>query len=87
VLHIFGREVSANGEFDKVKARLVANGVQQNHQLYPRKTSPTASIHSIFTCFAIVVYIGVYEVAKIDVKGAYGQTEITGSPIYMKMDK
>jgi hypothetical protein len=33
------------------------------------------------------VYIGVYEVAKIDVKGAYGQTEITGSPIYMKMDK
>ncbi len=25
--------------------------------------------------------------AKIDVKGAYIQTEITGSPIYMKMDK
>jgi hypothetical protein len=26
-------------------------------------------------------------VAKIDVKGAYNQTEITGSPIYIKIDK
>jgi hypothetical protein len=25
--------------------------------------------------------------AKVDVKGAYIQTEITGSPIYIKMDK
>jgi len=34
-----------------------------------------------------VAYIGNYLVAKIDVKGAYIQTEITGSPIYMKLDK
>jgi hypothetical protein len=36
---------------------------------------------------AIVAYIGNYSVAKIDVKGAYIQMEITGSPIYMKLDK
>jgi len=76
----------ANGGFDKIKAQLVANGAQQKRELYPNKSS-TASIHAIFTCLAIVAYRGNYEVAKIDVKGAYIQTEITGSPIYMKMDK
>jgi len=77
----------ANGEFDKIKARLVANGAQQKGEMYPNKSSPTASIHSIFTCLALVAYIGEYSAAKIDVKGAYIQTEITGSPIYMKIDK
>jgi hypothetical protein len=77
----------ANGEFEKIKARLVANGAQQNRDLYPNKSSPTASIHAIFTCMAIVAYIGNYAVAKIDVKGAYIQMQITGSLIYMKMDK
>lgn len=61
----------ANGEFEKIKARLVANGAQQDRELYPNKSSPTASIHAIFTCLAIVAYIGKYAVAKIDVKGAY----------------
>jgi hypothetical protein len=56
-------------------------------KLYPNKSSPTASIHVIFTCFGIIVYTGKYQVAKIDVKGAYIQTEITRSPKYMKMDK
>ncbi len=55
----------ANGEFDKIKARLVANGAQQKKDMYPNKSSPTASIHAIFTCFAIVAYIGQYSVAKI----------------------
>jgi hypothetical protein len=36
---------------------------------------------------ALAAYIGNYKVAKVDVKGAYIQTEITGSPIYMKLDK
>jgi len=54
MLHIYGGKVSANGEFDKVKVRLVAKGAQQNRQLYPNKSSPTASIHSILTCSAVV---------------------------------
>jgi hypothetical protein len=77
----------ANGEFDKIKARLVANGAQQKRELHPNKSSPTASIHAIFTCLALVAYMGNYKVAKVNVKGAYIQTEITGSPMYMKMDK
>jgi hypothetical protein len=35
----------------------------------------------------LAAYIGNYKVAKVDVKGAYIQMEITGSPIYMKLDK
>jgi hypothetical protein len=77
----------ANGQFDKIKARLVANGAQQQREMYPNKSSPTANIHSIFACLTVAAYIGNYKVAKIDVKGAYIQTEITGSPIYMKLDK
>ncbi len=40
----------ATGEFDKVKARIVANGAQQSRALYPNRSSPTAGIHSIMTC-------------------------------------
>jgi hypothetical protein len=76
-----------NGEFDKIKAHLVANGAQQKRELYPNKSSLTASIDAIFTCLVLVAYIGNYQVAKVDVKGAYIQTEISGSPIYMRMDK
>ena len=47
----------ANGEFDKIKACLVTNGVQQKKDLHPNKSSSTASIHAIFTCFAIVACI------------------------------
>jgi hypothetical protein len=35
----------------------------------------------------LVAYIGKYSVAKVDVKGAYIQMEITGLPMYMKIDK
>jgi hypothetical protein len=77
----------ANGEFNKIKARLVANRAQQKKELYPNKSSPTASVHAIFTCLTLVAYMCSYKVAKVDVKGAYIQTEISGSPIYMKMDK
>jgi G3E family GTPase len=77
----------ANGEFNKIKARLVANRAQQKKELYPNKLSPTASVHAIFTCLTLVAYMCSYKVAKVDVKGAYIQMEISGSPIYMKMDK
>jgi hypothetical protein len=90
ILHCFVflvEKVLANGEFDKIKAMLVVNEAQQKRELYPNKSSPTASIHAIFTCLAIVAYRGNYEVAKRDVKGTYIQTEITGSPIYMTMDE
>lgn len=70
-----------------IKVILVANGVQQKRELYWNKSLPTASIHAIFTCFALVAYIRNYSVAKIDAKSAFIQTKIPGSLIYMKMDK
>ncbi len=68
----------ANGEFDKIKARLVANGAQQKREMYPNKSSPTASIHGMFTCFALVAYIGEYSAAKIYVKGASSRRKLQG---------
>jgi hypothetical protein len=68
----------ANGEFNKIKARLVANRAQQKKELYPNKLSPTASVHAIFTCLTLVAYMCSYKVAKVDVKGAYIQMEISG---------
>ncbi len=80
-------KVLANGVFDKMKSRLVANGAQQDCALYPQRSSPTVSIHAIMTCLAMAVVSGGYIMVKIDVKGPYLQTEITGSPIFMLIDK
>jgi hypothetical protein len=44
-------------------------------------------MHGIITSFATIAYIMYYKVENVDVKGAYLQTELAGSPIYMKMDK
>ena len=77
----------ASGEFDKIKARRVANGAQQLRELQPNYSLPTASIHGIFACFTLIAYIVHYKVVKVDVKGEYIQTKLTGSLIYMKMGK
>jgi hypothetical protein len=50
----------------------------KKRELCPNKSSPTASIHAMFTCLTLVAYMGNYKVAKVDVKGAYIQTEILG---------
>jgi hypothetical protein len=66
---------------------MVANGAQQSRELYPNRSSPTVGIHSIMTCLTMVAQFNDYTLAKIDVKGAYLQTEMTGSPVFMKLDK
>ncbi len=37
----------ANGQFDKVKARFVADGRDQDPEMFPNKASPTVAIHSV----------------------------------------
>jgi hypothetical protein len=55
-LHMFVVEkYLAGGEFDKMKARLVADGRDQDGSLYPDKASPTVAIHSVFTAFGLMV--------------------------------
>jgi hypothetical protein len=77
---------SANGSFDKVKARLVADGRDQDVELFPNKSSPTVAIHSVFTVLSLACQKHWRVVTKIDIKGAFVQTPMTGPPIYMKLD-
>ena len=43
----------ADGSFEKVKARLVVDGRDQDANLYPNKPSPTVAIHSVFTVLGL----------------------------------
>jgi hypothetical protein len=76
----------AGGEFDKMKARLVGDGRDQDGSLYPDKASPTVAIHSVFTALGLMVSKQWLIVAKINVKGAFVQTPMEGEPVYMKVD-
>ncbi len=44
----------ATGEFDKMKARLVADGRDQESKMYSDKASPTVALHSVFTVLGIM---------------------------------
>jgi len=62
------RKYLADGSFDKVKARLVADGRDQDAELYPNKSSPTVAIHSVFTVLWLAATKTWRIVVKIDVK-------------------
>jgi hypothetical protein len=66
---------------------MVANGDEQDPQLHPDRSSPNVALHSIFTCLAVAAYTRQYTVVKIDVKGAFIQTEMEGPPVFIKCDR
>jgi hypothetical protein len=76
----------SDGSFDEVKARLVADGRDQDAELFPNKSSPMVAIHSVFTVLSLACQKHWWVVVKIDIKGAIIQTPMTGPPIYMKLD-
>jgi hypothetical protein len=76
----------ANGDYDKTKGRFIANGRDQDPELFPNKSSPTVSFQSVFTVLGLVAAINWLVVIKIDIKGAFLQTPMTGEPIYMHLD-
>jgi len=76
----------ANGEFDKIKARLVVDDRDQDAAMYPDKSSPTVAIHSVFTALGLASGKPWRIVMKIDIKGAFVQTPMKGEPVYMKVD-
>ena len=45
-----------DGQFDKLKSRLVAGGHMQDRDLYPDKSSPTPSINSVFIIAALAAH-------------------------------
>ena len=86
--HIFMVEkYLANGSFYKMKARLVANGRDQDAEMYPDKSSPMVAVHSVFTALGLASGKPWQIVIKIDIKGAFVQTPMKGEPVYMKIDR
>jgi hypothetical protein len=77
----------ADGSFDKMKARLVADGRDQESSLYPDKASPMVAIHSVFAVLGVMASKKWLTVAKIDVKGAFIQTPMEGESVYMRLDQ
>jgi hypothetical protein len=85
VTHLFTIEkFKADGSTDKFKSRLVAHGNEQDANLYPDRSSPMAQIHSIMMCLTVAACNPQYEIAKLDVKGAFIQTEMSGTSVYVK---
>ena len=58
------------GRFEKIKARLVANGKQQDRTLYPDTYSPTVALQSVLMCLTVAAAEG-RRVCAIDIGGAY----------------
>jgi hypothetical protein len=76
----------ARGVFEKIKARLVADGSMQDRSLYPNNSSPTVSMRSLFTCLGIAAREG-RQVMKIDITGAYLNAEMEGEEMLMRLDE
>ena len=79
------QKMKPDGTEDKTKARIVAGGHQQDRELYPNSSSPTASMTSIFIETAIAAKKK-QTVVSLDVGSAY-LNSIQTNVIYMSLDK
>ena len=80
---------TAEGLFQKLKARLVAGGHQQKKELFEdTKSAPTVATQSVFMITAIAATEG-RAVAAVDVPGAFLKAPISKDdpPIWMKLDQ
>ena len=74
------------GEFEKLKARLVAGGNQQDKDLYDDLSSPTVSTCAVMTVFSIAAYEKRSAVV-VDIGGAFLNADMdTGIDVYMRLD-
>ena len=74
-----------SGEFEKLKARLVAGGNLQERELYSDISSPTISTNSVFILAALAAKERRY-IATCDIGNAYLNADISDIPVYMRMD-
>ena len=76
------------GAFEKLKARLVAGGNQQDKTLYDDLSSPTVSTSAVMVVAAIAASEGRH-VRAIDIGGAYLNAEMDkqGVLVHMRLDK
>ena len=77
-----------SGAFDKLRARLVANGNMQDNATYDASdiSSPTASIPSLFMVAAIAAKED-RQVFTMDIASAYLNAELTKKKVHMSLDK
>ena len=84
--HMFvNRKHSATGEYEKTKARFIAEGGGQDAKLYPDKLSPTLATHILWFVLAMYAGLSGYLMSKVDVKGAFLETHMEGAPVYMRV--
>lgn len=76
----------AMGVFDKIKARLVANGKQQDRNLWTDRSSPTAMLESIM---AVLVVAGHERrhLAGLDIGSAFLEADWIGEPVHIIIEK
>lgn len=78
----------SNGEFDKLKARIVAGGHMQDRSLYQNNSSPTACTTSILT-LATIAALENRNVITLDIGGAYLNASLDSqeTKVHMVIDK
>jgi len=76
----------ANSDFDKMKARQVADRRDQDAAMYPYKSSSTVAIHSVLNALGLARGKPRWIVIKIDIMGAFVKTPMKGKLVYMKID-
>jgi Reverse transcriptase (RNA-dependent DNA polymerase) len=75
-----------DGKFEKLKARLVAGGDQQDKKLYDDLSSPTVSTSAVFTMIAVSAFESRHT-AVVDISGAYLNADMpVGVPVHMRLD-
>lgn len=82
------KKYTAEGIYDKCKARLVAGGHQQDRTVYTNNGSPTAATQSVFMLAALAAAEGC-AVATADVPGAFLKSELPtdGPAVLMRLNK
>ena len=76
------------GRFEKIKARLVANGKQQDRTLYPDTYSPTVALQSVLMCLTVAA-AEKRKVCAVDIGGAYLNAEresAEGEEVIMELE-
>jgi histone deacetylase 1/2 len=75
-----------NGLFDKLKARIVAGGNEQDRLFYGDVSSPTVALSKVFCIFALAAKDDL-KVRTVDIGGAYlNAKQPDSSEVYVKLD-
>jgi hypothetical protein len=80
----FKEKVDQDGNFVKMKARLVAGGNEQDTTHVGDVSSPTVLIESMFTILAIAATER-RSIMSIDIEGAYLECDLIGPAVYMML--